>query len=170
MTARGAASNLGVIWTQAFGFVLNEAGIAAMSGSTLAMAISNPLTVLGYVIFTLSGVDQTTPVASVQTGTGTGTTAAASAAVASSSNGWVLAGLMSDDQALTSAGGSGTPVGNTAVMQSDAILLVQTADGNGGSVNLTWNQVSNNYAVVAFNVNAVAGGAAASRRMMMGVG
>ncbi len=109
---------------------------------------------LGIIAFVLAGVDQNTPTSSVQAGSGSGTTAQASAAVSSALDGMVIALLMTDDQAInTSTAHSGTNITYTAVIASDTIAGAQRTAGTGGSINLTWTQVSNGYAVKAFNVN-----------------
>lgn len=152
-------------WVSCSTWRLNEAGIAAMSGAALSVTLGGggSATQACAVCFTLTGSDGTT--SSPQTGSGTGTTASSSA-VTSTSDGLVIAGVMTDagDGSLAVSGSGADDSGTLKIAESgaDTMAGAQYITGSGGSITPSWTQNSNGYAVVAFNVNAVAGGGGAT--------
>jgi hypothetical protein len=149
-------------WVSVEVWVLNEAGIAAMSGSTVVVTRTGNIHQLGMIACTLTGVDQATSTTSPQSGFGTGqANIAASASVTSTSGGMVVGACMTDDQ--TGITPDFTQIAETAVMETDTILNAQYTAGTGGSINLTWdNAASQGYAIRTFNVQASAGGGSSS--------
>jgi hypothetical protein len=71
---------------------------------------------------------------------------------------------MSDAEGGITVGGSGADDSGTlksGAIGSDTIVGASYQAGTGGSITPSWTQASNGYAVVAFNVNAAAGGGSA---------
>lgn len=156
MTQIDTGANEGVfVGTEAW--YLKEAGIAAASTNIFSIANDNQQH-LGAGAVCLSGVDQTTPIdtGGIQTSTGdTGT--AISVTVASVAGNLVFATLMTDDEALDSGDDTQTTLYVTAATDLDTVHAAQYASGAASTV-MQWNQASNRFAILGWEVNAAAGG------------